>query len=95
MNVDETLTKLLKLAKEDPSIAKKILDTADTSNPVHELCSLSTDLGLPLYEMDLINEGEEQYALMKRSTNGGGENSPRLQDEDDYYEMFMAEVRGM
>ncbi len=29
---------------------------------------------------------------MKRSTNGGGENSPMLEGEDDYYEMFLAEI---
>ena len=25
---------------------------------------------------------------MKRSTNGGGENSPKLEGEDDFYELF-------
>ena len=34
------------------------------------------------------------YSTVKlpRSTNGGGENSPLLSGEDDYYEMFMAEI---
>ena len=27
---------------------------------------------------------------MKRSTNGGGENSPKLEGEDDFYELFFA-----
>ena len=27
---------------------------------------------------------------MKRSTNGGGENSPVLSGEDDFYELFFA-----
>lgn len=92
-SVDETLTCLLNLAKEDPEIAARILTTAADPNPVHALCALSTELGLPLYEMDLIMEGEEMYAQMKRSTNGGGENSPKLQYEDDYYELFMASIR--
>ena len=30
--------------------------------------------------MDLITAGEEAYAAMRRSTNGGGENSPMLGD---------------
>jgi len=38
--------------------------------------------------MDLILAGEEFYAAMKRSTNGGGENSPMPEGEDDFYEMF-------
>ncbi len=29
---------------------------------------------------------------MKRSTNGGGENSPMLAGEDDFYELFMAGI---
>lgn len=40
--------------------------------------------------MDLIEEGEALYAAMKRSTNGGGENSPMLEGEDDFYELFFA-----
>ncbi len=91
--VDETLTCLLKLAKENRDLADQILATAEDPNPLHALCTLSTSLGLPLYEMDLIAEGEEMYAMMKRSTNGGGENSPKLQYEDDYYELFMASIR--
>ncbi len=92
-SVDEVLTSLLALAKKDPETASLLLKSAESPQPVHALCELSTRLGFPLYEMDLITEGEEQYALMKRSTNGGGENSPVLADEDDYYEMFMAELR--
>ena len=29
---------------------------------------------------------------MKRSTNGGGENSPMIKDEDDFYELFFANL---
>lgn len=42
--------------------------------------------------MDLISAGEEFHATMKRSTNGGGENSPMLIGEDDFYELFMAGI---
>ena len=42
--------------------------------------------------MDLIAYGEESYAAMRRSTNGGGENSPLLKWEDDAYEMFISEI---
>ena len=39
--------------------------------------------------MDVVQAGDEFYATMKRSTNGGGENSPVLEGEDDLYEMFL------
>lgn len=32
--------------------------------------------------------GEEFHAAMKRSTNGGGENSPMIEGEDDFYELL-------
>ena len=32
------------------------------------------------------------HAAMKRSTNGGGENSPMIEAEDDFYELFFANL---
>ena len=52
-------------------------------------------MGYEIYEMELIAAGEESYAAMRRSTNGGGENSPKLAGEDDFYELFMAELEEM
>ena len=43
--------------------------------------------------MDLVLAGETFYAEMKRSTNGGGENSPMLAGEDDFYELFFAALQ--
>ena len=40
----------------------------------------------------LIAAGEEFHAAMKRSTNGGGENSPMIEAEDDFYELFFANL---
>ena len=40
--------------------------------------------------MNAIEALDEFYAAMKRSTNGGGENSPVLIGEDDPYELFFA-----
>ena len=58
-------------------------------------CRISTEEGFPLYEMDLLEYGESSYAAMRRSTNGGGENSPMLAGEDDYYELFLTELEGI
>ena len=48
--------------------------------------------GYDINEMDLIYAGEEAYAGMRRATNGGGENSPMLENEDDYYSLFMSAI---
>ena len=92
MDVYEVLMELKKMAKQNPEIRKALLDTKCSEHPVDEFCRLATEYGYPLYAMDLIAAGEADYAAMKRSTNGGGENSPMLDGEDDYYEMFLAEI---
>jgi hypothetical protein len=91
-DIDTILSAVRRLAKADPALRQKLLGTKAAINPVSAFCSIVTGLGYPLGEMDLINAGEEYYANMRRSTNGGGENSPLLSGEDDYYEMFMAEL---
>lgn len=95
MNVYETLSRLRDLAAADGEFRKKLLNTRNSATPLSDFCRLSTQAGLPLYEMDILSAGEDYYAAMRRSTNGGGENSPLLNEEDDYYELFMEELAGM
>lgn len=93
MGVGQTLDALKRVAAKDPEKRKALLATRDQKNSVTEFCKLSTEYGCPLNAMDLIEYGEESYAAMRRSTNGGGENSPKLFYEDDTYELFLAELR--
>ena len=95
MDVWETLTELKKKAKEDPELLEAVLATEKKKNALSEFCRISTMAGLQLYEMDILDAGEAAYAAMKRSTNGGGENSPLLQFEDDTFELFLAELRAL
>lgn len=95
MEVMEVLDNLKKLASKDPEIKEKLLATHESDRPISTFCSLSRELGYPLYDMDLISAGEDYYAAMRRSTNGGGENSPALAGEDDYYELFITELKSL
>lgn len=92
MDVAETLEKLKKMAMADAGLRKKLLDTRKSKTPVADFCRVSSEAGLPLYEMDLIEFGESSYAAIRKSTNGGGENSPGLFYEDDAYELFLGEL---
>ena len=92
MNVNDVLVELKKLARTDPEVRERLLATKNSAHPLDEFCRLSTEYGVVLSPMDIITAGEDDYAAMKRSTNGGGENSPRLEGADDYYEMFLAEI---
>ena len=92
MDVWEALEGLKNKAKNDADLKRRLLETANGKNPLSTFCRISTEEGFPLYEMDLIASGEDSYASMKRSTNGGGENSPMLEGQDDYYELFLMEL---
>ena len=93
MNVIDILDALSANAYKDKELRDRLLATEKSNNPVSEFCSVARELGYELYDMDLIEAGEEFHAAMKRSTNGGGENSPKLVGQDDYYEMFIAELK--
>ena len=90
MVVAEMLDELKGKALRDEKLKKELLDTRKEKNPMTAFCKKCQSLGYPVYEMDLIEAGEELYATMRRSTNGGGENSPMLEGEDDFYELFFA-----
>ncbi|MCB6415622.1 hypothetical protein OCV99_07530 [Dorea acetigenes] len=79
-------------ALQDQEVREKLLATRKEKDPVSAFCRVCRELGYELYEMELICAGEEFHAAMKRSTNGGGENSPMLSGEDDFYELFFASI---
>lgn len=95
MQTEEMLEELLKKAKVDMALRQKLFDTRNEKNPVSAFCKICRELGYEIYDMDLISAGEEFYATMRRSTNGGGENSPMLEGEDDFYELFFASLESL
>ncbi len=92
MNIGEQLDAIKDRARTDPKLCEAFWETRKQANPLAAFCGKCRELGYKIYEMDLIDAGEEFYAAIKRSTNGGGENSPVLKGEDDFYEMFFAEL---
>lgn len=94
MTTLEILDRLQGDALKDGELRKKLLATRLEKDPLTVFCRLCRELGYELYEMDLVSAGEDFYATMRRSTNGGGENSPKLEGEDDFYELLMAKPGG-
>lgn len=92
MTVIDMLDELQEKALHDQEIKEKLLATRGQSDPLMAFCRAAQELGYELYPMDVIVAGEDFHAQMKRSTNGGGENSPTLEGEDDFYEMFFAAI---
>ncbi len=90
MNTVELLDQLQHKAWKDEDLRKRILATKEEPDSLSAFCRICQGMGYPIYEMDIICAGEEFHAAMKRSTNGGGENSPKIDGEDDFYELFLA-----
>lgn len=86
------LDELQHRAKKDKRMMQQFFATRTAKEPLQKFCEICRAYGYEIYEMDVICVGEEFHAAMKRSTNGGGENSPMLGEEDDFYEMFMASL---
>lgn len=90
MEIPEMLDELKQKALHDENLRQELLATREDPQPLTVFCRKCQEKGYPICEMELILAGEEFYATMKRSTNGGGENSPMLEGEDDFYELFFA-----
>ena len=90
INVADALSELQHKAMHDRELAERFLAIRNNENPLKAFCALCRECGYEIYEMDVIAAGEEAYASMRRATNGGGENSPKLHMEDDLYEEFYA-----
>ena len=93
MYILDQLDELQKKACKDENLRKELLETRLAENPLEAFCRKCRELWYEIYEMDLVLAGETFYAEMKRSTNGGGENSPMLAGEDDFYELFFAALQ--
>ena len=93
MEIGAMLDELREMALKDEKIRQELMNTRKDTHPLAAFCSKCRELGYEIYEMDIICAGEEFHAAMKRSTNGGGENSPMLAGEDDFYELFMANLK--
>ena len=93
MEIGAMLDELREKALKDRNIWQQLMDTRKEKQPLDAFCAKCRELGYEIYEMDIICAGEEFHAAMKRSTNGGGEHSPMLAGEDDFYELFMANLK--
>lgn len=90
MSTAELLDEVQRKALEDKELRETLLATRKEKNPLEAFCRICRQQGYELYPMEVVQAGEEFYATMRRSTNGGGENSPLLEGEDDFYELLLA-----
>ncbi len=94
MSIADKLEILLEKANADEGLKKRLLDTRNAKDQLSEFCRIAQENGVDISVMDIVNQGEEFYAEIKRSTNGGGENSPDLEFQNDEYSIFMMRLGG-
>lgn len=87
--IDVTLEKIRNLAQSDASFKDAIIKTAKENPSIVDFCKVCREAGIEIYPMDIADLDESFYAAMKRSTNGGGENSPHLNWEDEVFMEFI------
>ncbi len=95
MSIADKLELLLGKAKNDENLKTSLLNTRTAGDPLAAFCKIATENGVELSVMDIVNQGEEFYAEIKRSTNGGGENSPDLEFQNDEYSIFMMRLEDL
>lgn len=93
METAEVLEKMKEKAGKQPALRDRILETQEVKDPLSSFCAICREEGFEISPMEILEAGEYSYAAMRRSTNGGGENSPLLAYEDDLYEMFLQELK--
>ena len=94
MDTLNVIDELYAAAMNAPQLKNELLASKKAASPLASFCETARKHGFMLYPIDVVTAGEEAHAAMKRSTNGGGENSPMLDAQDDYYIMFMASLAG-
>ena len=88
MNTAEKLELLADMAVSDKGIRERFLFSRNEEKPLRAFSDLAREYGIDISPIDIVEAGEDFHAAMKRSTNGGGENSPMLVSQDDFYEQY-------
>ncbi len=93
MQLNILLDNIKSKSEEDPGFRDRLLSAYEGDNPIADFCKVCQDAGIEIYPMDIADADESVYASMRRSTNGGGENSPHLGWEEEIFGSFIAELR--
>lgn len=86
MKVEQELDRLLRAAKAEPELKKRLLATRQSEDPVEDFCALCRLLGYDVTPGELFAAGQDASDAKLRSVNGGSVNP--IDGWDDAYEQF-------
>ncbi|HCA05130.1 MAG TPA: hypothetical protein DEO32_04435 [Ruminococcaceae bacterium] len=85
--IEQELNKLLRAARQDDDLKKKLIETKNSDNPVEDFCAIGQSLGCKITAGELFCVGMTASDAKLRSVNGGGVNA--IDGWDDAYEQFI------
>ena len=93
MQLEILFDRIKEKAISEAAFRERLLSAYEGNRPFIDICKICRDVGIEIYPMDLADADESAYAAMRRSTNGGGENSPHLSWEGEILEALVDEIR--
>ncbi len=93
MNTFLKLEKLTSLCKSDASLKDSLINTAKTTDPLFEFCTIAQACGVDLSLGELFAVGEEYCDNQCKSTNGG--NPSPYYSFNDTYENFIESLKAI
>lgn len=91
-DVDGILDRFFELIKKSPALLERVTAVRNSKTPLSDFCRICSEVCEEISPMDIISYSDYEYDSIRKSTNGGGENSPVLVREDDVFELFMDRV---
>ena len=88
--IENKLSEIALMAKNDISLAKRIVETQNKREPLIEFCKIANELDFDFSPGDIIALGQDYSCNQLKSTNGGGVNPYDFYD--DPYEMLIVEL---
>ncbi len=95
MHIELLFDRILDKAQEDAAFRAALLAAGEGEHSIAGFCRICRAAGIEVYPMDIADADESAYAAMRRSTNGGGENSPHLNWEEGLFAGLLQEIRAI
>ncbi|MBQ1598811.1 MAG: hypothetical protein II566_07410 [Lachnospiraceae bacterium] len=92
--IDLLFEQIRKAAAEDSLFKENLLKAYEGEHRIIAFCKVCNEKGIEIYPMDLADADESMYAAMRRSTNGGGENSPHLNWQEEAFASLVRDIAG-
>lgn len=95
MNIAIIFDEIRRRAAADRGFAERLIKASESEAPIVNFCKECNEAGIEVYPLDIADADESAYAGMRRSTNGGGENSPHLNWEEGIFSDLLKDIRNM